>query len=124
MRIEAVSIESADICHIVRGFRVLERVDVISDRPVALIDLHAGVEKNSVAVCEFASGEGGDVAHIIDLVRGGGRFVEEDAPDVDILVRCAPAIGPVLVGGDLGSKDGEILRCGADPIMVWAAIVS
>lgn len=73
---------------------------------------------------EGVPGEGGNVLHVIQLVRGSGRLVKEDATDVDVLVCCAPAVGPVLVGGDLGSKGGEILRAGADPVVIWTAIVS
>lgn len=72
---------------------------------------------------EGGAGEGADVAHVAELVRGGGRFVKEDAADVDVLLGGAGAAGPVLVGGDLGFEGGEVLRPGADPVLVRAAIV-
>ncbi len=123
MRIDAITIQGANVRHVVRRFGVLEYVDEISDGPVSRIDLHAGVEKDGVAVREGVSGEGGDVAHVIYLIWGGGRFVEEDTTNVDILLRCAGPIGPVLIGGDFGFEDGWVSRRWADPVLIWTTVV-
>lgn len=123
MRIDAISIQCANISSVVHGFRILKYIDKISDRPVARIDLHAGVEEGRFAVSESVSGEGGDVAHVIDLIWAGGRFVEKDPTDVDVFLCGASPVGPVLVGGDIGLEAGQILRSRADVVMGDAAVV-
>lgn len=65
MRIGAMSVQRANIRGIVHSFCVFKYVDEIRDRPVAWINLSAGVEKESFAMGEGISGEGADVAHVI-----------------------------------------------------------
>ena len=101
LRLHTVLVQSPDIRGSVNRIAVLKHVDVVGDAPVDVVHPSAGVEEHRVAASERVLGKGGGILHVL-LAAGvlTGRFVDEEAVEVDVL-GCACGRVPVLVVADV-----------------------